>query len=98
MDEDAVKIEVHSREGCPHCVSVREFLTEKGLTFVEVKHDDEQERQAFYDSLGLVNMEGQPPARTVPQVIVVAAGSRFRIGGAKETMNSGIESLKYMQT
>jgi glutaredoxin len=88
-------VEVHSKAECPYCEEVRQFLTDQGVKFVELKHDDEQERQQFYDSLGLQNEPGKPPQRTVPQVIVIdpTDGERMRIGGAAETKKSGIASL-----
>lgn len=83
-----VSIEVHSKADCPHCAAVKEWLAEQGIPFTERRHDDNAERQAFYDGLGLVGDD-----RRVPQVILVDGPDRHRLGGNQATRVSGVESL-----
>lgn len=83
-----VSVEVHSKADCPHCAAVKEWLAGQGIPFTEHRHDDDAERQVFYDGLGLVG-----PARTVPQVILVDGTDRYRLGGNQATRVSGVESL-----
>jgi len=63
-----MKIEMHSRDGCPRCVLASEWLTERGIPFEEIKHNDFAERQLFYDGLGLTGTN-----RFVPQIHVSAS-------------------------
>lgn len=84
-----MRVEVHGKDGCPYCVEVKTFLTEAGVPFTEILHNDDVERGRFYDELELEGGE-----RTVPQVLLVEDdGLRHRVGGARETKLSGIESL-----
>lgn len=82
------RIEVHSKDGCPHCASVVAFLSSQDVPFSEIKLNDQSLRETLYDRLGLVGGE-----RTVPQVMLVADGELYRIGGEAETVLSGVESL-----
>lgn len=70
-------VTVHSKAGCPFCDKAKSFLETRGIEFVEVSHDDDNERNAFYNSLGLVGRE-----RTVPQVII----DEERVGGFVELL------------
>jgi glutaredoxin len=90
-----VAVEVHSKTGCPYCDEVKKFLAERGIQYKETLHDDDAERQTLYDMLGLVNEPGRPPQRTVPQVLLIdpTDGEVMRLGGARETTTSGIESI-----
>lgn len=87
-------VTMFSKSDCPFCDAARAFLDLHEIPRVEIKHDDVAERQAMYDSLGLVGER-----RTVPQIILtVAAGpdvkiERYHIAGARELMMSGIQSL-----
>ena len=81
-----MKIEVHSRDGCPYCVKAVDWLTERSIPFTEIKHNDYAERQTFYDSLGLVGGD-----RTVPQVIVETDAGRERVGGYTQLVRSGLQ-------
>jgi len=90
-----IEIEIHSKAGCPHCDTAKAYLAERRIPYTEHRHDNDAERQAFYDSLGLIGT-----ARTVPQVIAwitYADGERemLRIGGARELQASGLDSLFY---
>lgn len=81
MLPDDTIIEIHSKAGCPFCDRAKALLAQKGLAYTEIRHDDDVERQAFYDRLGLAGAE-----RTVPQVILIdgQSGERFRVGGYRE--------------
>lgn len=68
---------VHSKTGCVFCDKVKSFLETKGVVFTEVKHDDDEQRQALYDGFGLTG-----PTRTVPQVVI----DGVRVGGFAELM------------
>lgn len=88
-----VLIEVHSKSGCPHCDTAKAWLKERHIPYFEHIHDDEGERQTFYNIMGL---EGNK--RTVPQIVAWVKYDDeeqevLRIGGAKELMMSGLESL-----
>ena len=83
------QIEVHSKTDCPHCADAKSYLDQRGVPYEVVMHDDDLERQAFYDSLGLASGD-----RTVPQINVVDPyGYRERIGGHDTLKMSGLESL-----
>lgn len=79
---------VHSKAGCPFCVKAKEWLTEKGIQFIVEEHDDEAEKNQFYDKLGLVGNE-----RTLPQIIYTEEYAEYRIEGYSQLVISGIESL-----
>lgn len=83
-----MRVEIHSKSSCPHCATAREFLADRNIPFTETKHDDDAERQAFYDGLGLAGSQ-----RTVPQVLLVHDDEVYRVGGARGLAISGIESL-----
>ena len=73
---------------CPFCIKAVDWLTEKGLSFQEHVLDRD-ERQVLYTMFGL---EG--PDATVPQIVLVDdEGMPNRIGGYRELIGSGIESL-----
>ena len=80
-----MEIVVHSMEGCPHCMAVKEYLARVGVPFTEQKHDNVVDRLHLYDRWGLVGEE-----RTMPQVFVLQGEESERIGGAADTMSSGI--------
>ncbi len=81
---------VHSKVDCPHCDDAKAYLGQLGIPYDDVRLDDDDDRQAFYDAMGL---EGRD--RTVPQVVLVDPldGEMWRIGGAKELRMSGIGDL-----
>jgi glutaredoxin len=79
---------LHTKTDCPWCSSAKEWLADRNIPFTVIVHDDDAERQAFYDGLGL-----ERSARTVPQVLLFEDGEQYRVGGFKELIGSGIESL-----
>ncbi len=81
------RVVVHSKADCPYCETAREWLNRNSVSYEEVKHDDQAERQAFYDSLGL---EGRD--RTVPQILVIddQLQHTYRVGGASALATSGL--------
>jgi len=82
------RLTLHTKTGCPHCDAAKAWLTERGIPFDVALHDDDAERQALYDRLGLVGS-----ARTVPQAVLTADGEEYRIGGYAALVVSGVESL-----
>lgn len=77
--------EVHSKDGCPWCEKAKAWLSERGHTYTEVRHDDPDERASFYNSL---NLEGTE--RTMPQVFIVEDGESIRVGGYDKLEASGL--------
>lgn len=75
-------IELHSKTRCPGCVMAKEWLTERNIPFELFVYDDDSDRFAMYDRLGL---EG--PKRTVPQIVV----DGVRLGGYRALINSDLE-------
>jgi len=67
-----MRVKVYGSSTCPHCIGARNHLKSSGIEFSDIVMDSYEDRQAFYDSLGLI--EGQ---RTVPQIFV----DDERIGG-----------------
>lgn len=56
-----MKISVYSKSACPQCDAAKRLLTAKGLSFEEIKLDDEAGRMAFYEKCG-------PSVRQMPQI------------------------------
>jgi glutaredoxin len=73
-----MNIVIHTKTGCPYCDKAKEFLTQKGIKYDAILHDDLSDRQAMYDSFGL---EGNK--RTVPQIVI----DGIRIGGYNELVS-----------
>lgn len=75
--------------GCVFCWRAQQWLMFRGIPFLEVRLDKEQ-RQKFYDRMGLVGNK-----RTVPQVTTRddEGGNEDRIGGYEELVNSRLETL-----
>jgi len=63
------RLTLNTKTGCPWCERAKAWLTERGIRFDTVLHDDDAERQALYDRLGLTGS-----ARTVPQAVLEADG------------------------
>jgi glutaredoxin len=85
-----VRLEVHSKSDCPWCAKAKQFLKQHALAYAVVLHDDDQERQKFYDSLGLVGKE-----RTVPQIVLIEDDdTRLLLGGYRALTISGVASLR----
>ena len=78
-------VELHGKTDCPYCEKAKAFLTAAKIPFTVVLHDDETNRWAFYDKLGLVG-----DARFVPQVLLI---DTHVIGGYSALLRSGIASL-----
>lgn len=87
MGDEWMRIEIHSKQGCPSCEDAKEWLVRHRLSFEEFRHDDLDERQSFYDSLGLVGNE-----RRVPKIFLidVASGNREVINGFEALKASGL--------
>lgn len=81
-------ITLHSKSSCPHCDTARAYLAQHAIPYAEIKHDDDADRQALYDVLGLVDT-----ARTVPQILLRVGEDVMHIGGAKQLLISGLPSL-----
>lgn len=64
-----VKIEMYSTLACPYCVRARRLLNKKGVTFTEIRIDEEPAREA--------EMIQRSERFTVPQIFI---GERH-IGG-----------------
>lgn len=75
-------IEVHSKTNCPGCVMAKEWLKERNLPFTLYVYDNDDDRFAMYDRLGL---EGHK--RTVPQIVV----DGVRLGGYSALIKSDLE-------
>jgi glutaredoxin len=79
-----MKIEVHSKTTCPWCHMAKDYLRSHDIPYMEYVHDDDVERQALYDSLGLMGNE-----RTVPQIILVKDdGVSMRVGGYMDLLRN----------
>ena len=57
-----VKVRVYSSENCPYCVSAKELLTKKGISFEEIDLTGKDEER-----IALVKKTGM---RTVPQIFI----------------------------
>lgn len=75
-------IEVHSKTGCRHCVMAKQWLDDRDIPFALHVYDDDGERAAMYDRLGL---EGRN--RSVPQIVV----DGVRLGGYSALAESDLE-------
>ncbi len=78
-----MNIIVHCKTFCPWCDMAKEWLTEHGFTFDVILHDDDDERQEFYESCG-------EDVRSVPQIFV----NDERIGGYQDLISCGLEYTK----
>lgn len=81
-------ITIHSKDDCPYCEAAKDFLKSKAVPFTEIKHNDDADRNALYDSLGLTGND-----RTVPQIIIHEGGEDFLLGGSLALKMSRIETL-----
>lgn len=77
-----MKIEVHSKTDCPYCVKAKEWLNTRNIPYDLFVYDNEADRAAMYDRLGIEGSE-----RTVPQIIVDGE----RIGGYTQLVKSDVE-------
>ncbi len=76
-------ITLHCKTICPWCDMAKDWLTEHDFAFELILHDDDAERQIFYESCG-------EDVRSVPQIFV----NGERIGGYRELVSSGLEYTK----
>lgn len=76
-----MNIVVNSKTNCPYCVKAKMWLDDRGIAYETNVYDDDAERNAMYDSLGLVGNQ-----RTVPQIIV----DGVRIGGYTDLTKSDV--------
>jgi len=74
-----MEVIVYSKTVCPYCVQAKQYLKNKGIPFVEKNLDNDDERKAFYESVG----DG---VRTVPQIFV----DSVRIGGFQDLIKSDV--------
>lgn len=85
---DETTVRMLSKSDCPWCDQARTFLASYGIPVTEIKVEGRDERQALYDSLGLVGRD-----RVVPQIIITDGGDDHVISGAHALRMSGIQSL-----
>ena len=78
-------ITIFTKTICPYCHLAKHYLTEHGVAYTEVVYDDDQTRQAMYDTLGLIGTE-----RTVPQIFSDGPYGRVRIGGYSDLLRSDL--------
>ena len=64
-----MNITVYTKSHCPNCVSAKQLLKSKGLTYSEVNLDSDAERAAFVDVF--------KEARQMPQIFIDGQ----RVGG-----------------
>ena len=57
-----LKVRLYSSQNCPYCVSAKELLTKKGLSFEEIDlTGKDEERRSLVEKTGM---------RTVPQIFI----------------------------
>lgn len=79
---------LHSKSQCPWCDQAKKFLNAIPIPYAVVLHDDEADRNKFYDSL----TSGD---RFVPQILIRDHdGEILEISGFGALKLSGINSLK----
>ena len=64
-----MNIFVYSKKGCPNCVSAKQLLKSKNLSFIEQSMDDTEVRRAFEFAY--------PNVRGLPQIFI----DDQRVGG-----------------
>jgi glutaredoxin len=86
-DDAGISIEIKSMPDCKFCSMAKEWLASRGIPYVETSVPDPADRQALYDSLGLVGGK-----RTMPQIFCTDTGSgeTFRVGGFDDLEVSGL--------
>jgi glutaredoxin len=88
MSNDAgISVEIKSMPDCKFCTSAKEWLASRGIRYVETSIPNADDRQAIYDSLGLVGGK-----RTMPQIFCTdsESGETFRVGGFDDLQVSGL--------
>lgn len=74
-----MNVTIYSKDGCAHCMSAKLLLTNKGISFSELKLGEDFTRETL--------LEMFPSAKTFPVVVV----DGFNIGGyleLKETIET----------
>lgn len=71
-----MQIVVYSRKGCPHCLSAKVWLQQRGYEFEEISLDNIDTLQAF--------LSEHADLKTVPQIFVDGKN----IGGFSELLRS----------
>lgn len=64
-----MNITIYTKSNCPNCVTAKQLLKSKGLTYNEVNLDSDAERAAFMDMFKDV--------RQMPQIFI----DKQRVGG-----------------
>lgn len=75
-----MNITVHTKTHCPWCDMAEEWLINNEFKFDVILHDDDDERQEFYESCG-------SDVHSVPQIFV----NGERLGGYQDLVKSGLE-------
>jgi len=71
-----LNIVVYSKSACPQCDNVKNLLKVKNIAFDEFRIDEEDQRQAFYESVG---HQFGPCLRCSSMISVSAAWQGFRL-------------------
>ena len=64
-----MNVTIYTKTNCPNCVSAKQLLKSKGLTYSEVNLDSDADRAAFMDTF--------KDARMMPQIFI----NGQRVGG-----------------
>lgn len=78
-----MNIIIYTKNGCGYCDLAKKWLKENGFTYKEKRINDDEERQALYESWG-------KNVQTVPQIFI----NGKRIGGYTDLIASGIKEEK----
>lgn len=72
---------LYTMDGCPHCVSAKEYLGAAGIRYVEARVDDPEERKAMYAEWNAEAWRAQAPHRSMPSLWLVWDGDATLVGG-----------------
>jgi len=74
---------VHTKTHCTWCDMAKSWLTENGFEYETILHDDNDERQEFYESC-------DQDVRSVPQIFIQLQENEppIRIGGYQDLIKS----------
>lgn len=64
-----MNVTIYTKSACPNCVTAKQLLKAKGLTYSEVNMDNDAKRAAFADQY--------PDIRVMPQIFIDGQ----RVGG-----------------
>ena len=89
-----MNITLYSKDGCPFCEKAKAWFNERGLTFTEMKMNDQEQRMAFYQKTG---------TKSMPQVyfddMLIGTYNDLVDKGEKElNKNKGGNLLKFSET